>query len=464
MTGIFLFSCDKYKGTDVYITGDALVYAASGNQGYNVLNGASMSVFRNTVLSETSVAFPAALTRPVDKDVQVTASIDTGLVKVYDSIFQPATPSPSLPYALFKLNAGMVTIKAGETVSADSFYLKQGDFSKVLGGTNTYIVPVVLQTTDKNIPVSATRQVMYTKIQVSATAAGIAGLNNAAVTDNIIEKAGNVFKGADMVYLKGVLNRSAPEDVSIKVMDNAAYINDFNKKNGTAYEAFPEGAYQLVKNSVTVPAGKTTSKDSIAVKLTNLSVFQKDKEYLLPLEIVNDNNAASLPIDVSRKIAYIHISIFENNVDASNSDPSGTVMNRSGWSVTASGSFSGNGISRILDGNNSTAWDSDGKLPAWIQLNMGTSQTVKGFRIVPSYEYTGDNFINMEVYSGNDGAIWKLEGKYVGTVTGSSSSATNPDIKVVRFITPVTARYFKFNITKTTDGRYAGMGELNGVE
>lgn len=70
----------------------------------------------------------------------------------------------------------------------------------------------------------------------------------------------------------------------------------------------------------------------------------------------------------------------------------------------------------------------------------------------------------MEVYSSTNGTTWKLEGYYVGTTTSAGSTVANPDIKNVRFLTPVTARYFKFNITKTTDGSYAGMAELNALE
>lgn len=235
-------------------------------------------------------------------------------------------------------------------------------------------------------------------------------------------------------------------------------VDGYNQRNNTQYKAFPEGSYELVKTQTQIPAGAKFSIDSFEVSIKNFAALQTGTAYILPLKTV-----APAPFVVGPKsIAYIILRI--SNVDPANAAVTGTVASRTGWSVTASGSYSANPVALVLDGSNSTAWSSEGGIPAWLRLDMGAAKTVKGFRLVPSYAYRNENWLQVNVSSSADGNTWQYVGTYNGSVTLASSNANNPDIKHLSFLTPVTGRYFRFDIVRSTDASYTGLGEINAVE
>lgn len=456
-----LNACDK---KDSFNTAELYVYAASGTLAYNVIQG-NFNVVGTQMVPGPGTSFPVLLTRAVDRDIQVHASIDTSLVRVYDSINKLTTPSPKISDGVFGLQQnGLITIPAGQTASAASVQVELKNAALLTEGI-TYIIPVVITNANNGVPVSASRNIIFLKTQLKVIKAGISSLTNTNTISLVLNKANNIVTGPGALYLKGVVNDQLSGNTQITVEDAPSLLAAYNQQTGKNFMAMPASSYQLQKPSVTIAEKTTNSADSIVISLPNLQLFQTGNDYLLPVQIKTaKNQSTDIPADETKKIVYMQVSVFENNIDPANSGLTGTVISRTGWAVTASGSYSGNAVTRVLDGNNATAWDSDGRMPAWVQLDMGTTKTVKGFPIVPSYEYRTDNFIEMEVYSSNNGTTWKLEGKYSGTTTSASSTAANPDIKTVRFVTPVSARYFKFNITKTTDGSYAGMAELNAME
>lgn len=454
----FFSSCSK----DEVNIKELYAYAAAGSSAYNLQSG-SIALIRSTILSGSGTSFPVLLSRAFEKDVEVTAKIDTSLIRLYDSVYR--VTSPRFPAGAFGLAGnGKVTIRAGKDRSEDSLQIALLSATAIPPGTTVYTIPVSLVSASNNIPVSSARQVMFVKLTVASVAAGIRSTDNTASVNVVLQNINGVNTGQDLVYLRSILNQGISKPVTSTVRINTDLVQSYNVTNGTSYQVFPAGSYQLEKATATIAVNTVLSGDSVRIKLTNLAAFAGGTDYLLPVELVEDTALDSPPADATKKVVYILLSVFVNNVDPANATVTGTSISRTGWSVTASGSYAGNAISRVLDGNNATAWDSDGRMPAWVQLDMGTSKTVKGFPIVPSYEYRTDDFVNMEVYSSTNGTVWKLEGKYMGTATSAGSSAASPDIKTVRFISPVTARYFKFNITKTTDGNYAGMAELNAVE
>ncbi len=456
----FLTSCKK---DDSLNTKELYVYAASGTLTYNVIQG-NFNQLGNLVVPGPGTSFPILLTRAADRDIQVNISIDTSLVHVYDSINKLTTPSAKIPAGAFGLQQnGLITISAGQTASAAA-QVELKNASLLTEGT-TYIIPIVITNANNGVPVSATRNIIFLKTQLKVIKAGISSLTNTNTISLVLNKANNTVTGPNAIYLKAVLNDQLTGSTQITVEEAPSLLATYNQQTGKNFIAMPASSYQLQKPSVTIVEKTTNSADSIVISLPNLQLFQTGNDYLLPVQIKTaKNQSADITADDTKKVVYIQVSVFENNIDPANAAVTGSSISRTGWAVTASGSYQSNVVNRVLDGNNATAWDSDGRMPAWVQLDMGATKTVKGFPIVPSYEYRNDNFIEMEVYSSNNGTTWKLEGKYSGTTTSASSTAANPDIKTVRFITPVTARYFKFNITKTTDGAYAGMAELNAME
>ncbi len=445
---------------------DTYAYVSPGSSSYNVLSGSNISLVRNTVLSSTYSAFPVLLTRPFSHDVQITAKIDTGLVRIYDSIYNDVTSLRPPDGAFMLSNNGKVTIKAGQISSQDSLKVVLSDVSKIPAATNTYIIPVVLNATDNGIPLSDTRQIMYVKVSVTSVQAGIRSLNNTNVVDVILNNINGVNTGTNTIYLRGVLNKAISQKVTVTVKNNNELINAYNTANGTNYLAFPTGSFQLSKPNATIPENATISADSITVMLTDLNAFTTSgKNYILPVQVVDDANASSPVIDTTKNIVYVRVNVSINNIDPANSGLTGTTISRTTWNVTSSSSYSTTySVAKLIYGQNATAWISNGILPAWVQLDMGSSNTVKGFSIIPCYAYIPGDFIVMQVLSSSNGTTWNLEGTYRGTPTNASSTSTKPDTKTVKFVNPVTARYFKFNIINATSGDLTGIGELNALK
>ncbi len=247
--------------------------------------------------------------------------------------------------------------------------------------------------------------------------------------------------------------------VTADLSADLSLVDAYNLKNNTQYKAFPEGSYELVKSKAQIPAGSKFSIDSFEVSIKNFAALQTGTAYILPLKTV-----APAPFVMGPKsVAYIILRI--SNIDPANAAiTTGTVASRTGWSVTASGSYSANPVALVLDGSNSTAWSSEGGIPAWMRLDMGAAKTVRGFRLVPSYAYRNENWLQVNVSSSNDGNTWQYIGTYNGSVTLASSNATNPDIKHLSFLSPVSARYFRFDIVRSSDASYTGLGEINAIE
>jgi hypothetical protein len=70
----------------------------------------------------------------------------------------------------------------------------------------------------------------------------------------------------------------------------------------------------------------------------------------------------------------------------------------------------------------------------------------------------------MIISTSDDNVTYSVQGTWKGTGPASGSSASAPDYKGVNFITPVTARYFKFDITARVNGNIVGVAEINAIQ
>ncbi|MFE7085484.1 BT_3987 domain-containing protein [Sphingobacterium spiritivorum] len=454
---VLLTACKK----ELDNSSELFLYVPSGSLSYNTLNGGSVLAYRDKTLEFSYTGFPAVLTRALDKAVQVKANIDPGLVESYNKTNN--TNYPVLPEGAFSLGEkSQITIAAGQTVSADSIRVQLSDLSKLRLGTTNYLIPVVLTSVNKDIPVSTNRQTMYVQVTVKSIAYYITGISDKNRVDIVLKRNGNTTSGTSTVDIKAKINAVFTKPVTVSVAANNGLVEDYNKKNNMTYLPFPAGSYNIIKDNVIIPANALVSSENIEVKLTDMSLFADDKEYLLPL-MIKDNPSKDLPpADTSQNVVYLQVSIAVNNIDAANPPITGSLINRTTWKLTAADSFFGS-VSNIQDGNNATSYINSLETP--INLDMEQIQTVKGFIIIPNYTFTPMiDIISMEVFSSNDGVNWKPQGTYEGTQTDLQSSADNPDLKYVRFITPVRARYFKIIPTQSTSGFYYGLAEWNAIQ
>lgn len=455
---LFSLSCKR----DEIEKNDLVAYVAQNLSAYNEIpTNIADTVISNLSLiyaGKTGLGFPVLLIEASKSGVEITGRIanDPELINAYDSLYH--TKSLTIPDGLFKMvGDGKAHIKAGQTQSIDSLKIEINNISGLAMGKHTFVVPIALEATAKNTKLKSKLMFMRYNIVVNQVYASISGLSGGS--DIILLNTTNLDPN---IFIQASLSNSIRQatEISVVEVDSRMFLDAYNTEHNTSYLPFPKAAYRLLQNTTTIPTNKKVSAQSIQVQLTDPSLLNTTQNYLLALRI-KENGILSLA-DPQKNTVYI--SIQKNNIDLTNAVLTGQQMDRIGWKVNALGYYEDFVPANILDGKNTTAWDSDGKLPQWLTLDMGMAQTVKGFSLVPNYKYREDDFIEMDVLSSDDGKIWKIEGKYVGTRTSSQSSVNKPDLKTIKFIDPVTARYFKFNITKTTEGQFTGMAELYGIK
>jgi hypothetical protein len=449
MCGILLFSCKKDNKPD---TTGLLVYTNNSDGAYNVLSIGF--VFTGTqVFGNDSLKMAASLTRATTVDIQARFVADTGMIAAYNT--KNGTSYLAAPPGSFKLvDNGQFTIKTGATVS-DSVLLVVNN-PGLLTNSRGYLIPLTITSTNGQGSLISTNRNTYF-IQVSTATATFqlktgSGATEIADQTLSITPSGPVF-GNKAVTFAAYANINLPANVTLNVVAKDSLMAVYNKQNNTSYVSVPSGSYSLLNGgAATIGSGSSTSGNfEVDFDATKFST-DATKIYLLPLAIKGSDYSAGT-------VMYVRVTPVVVNINPANGAPGGTAISRTGWSVTTTTAYLP--ASNMLDGDPATAWDSDAGNETVI-LDMGASQTgIKGILISPNYVYTGDNILDMTVYTSTDGTTWKTQGNWVATDYPPTGSPSSPDVENVQFYSPVTARYLKFTTSGTS---YVGIGELNVVK
>jgi len=260
--------------------------------------------------------------------------------------------------------------------------------------------------------------------------------------------------------------REVAADVDVYMEPNSSLVAQFNRDNGKKALLLPTLAYQINSNRHKIPAGSTVS-DPMTVQIINAASLTDTNGYVLPLTITKvEGQDKGVRVSTTRATTYLYVPYNYTNVDTTQVPLAGATMSRTGWAVMVSNTTSGALGPAMLDGSNTTAWRSSNSTTAakWVVLNMGSQQTIKGFKLVPNYVATAENPTQMTVSTSNDNINWMVQGIWKGTGPASSSSATSPDFKGVNFLVPVKAQYFRFDITALVSGGRVGIGELYAIQ
>ncbi|WP_333698433.1 DUF1735 and LamG domain-containing protein [Bacteroides congonensis] len=98
------------------------------------------------------------------------------------------------------------------------------------------------------------------------------------------------------------LSYPSGDDVKVSLKVDPSLVGVYNAKNDTHYEMLSAEHYQLSKESVTIPAGKTTSED-ISIRFLKLDELEIDATYLCPLSIGGAEGVGVM--DGSRTMYYL---------------------------------------------------------------------------------------------------------------------------------------------------------------
>lgn len=98
------------------------------------------------------------------------------------------------------------------------------------------------------------------------------------------------------------LSYPSGDDVKVSLKVDASLTSEYNAKNDTHYEILPAEHYQLSKDRVVVPAGKTISEE-VSIKFLKLDELEIDATYLCPLSIGGAEGVGVM--DGSRTMYYL---------------------------------------------------------------------------------------------------------------------------------------------------------------
>ncbi|WP_447640854.1 MULTISPECIES: BT_3987 domain-containing protein [Chitinophagaceae] len=454
----------KKSGDTLY---NGAIEGPTNSTSYEAISS-SLTLVNDTWILGSDAIFPMKLTQSFQRDIQVTMSIDPSRAKQYDSANATGILLPTIPVGALDLaNNGLLTIKAGQTQSQDSVCLIVKNASLLVKGV-TYLVPIVVAHTDINLSADVTNNTIYLKIAVGSSLNSIATIQGGnVVIDTLVRTSlGATPKGQDVFYIHGFNQTAAPFDQKMEIAVNNDSVAKYNATNGTDYLVLPSDYYQLTKGIVTIPKGAVASVDSFIVKLTDLSLFDATKKYLLPIELKTvTGNGINSPIDTTKKMIYVVVTTIVSNVNPSNPAVTGTQTDRTNWVMKESGHYSSYVINNAKDGNYATSWFANytAATPAWFTIDLGAVKSIKGFMFSPNYVYTSTSYVptGITIQISTDGTNWTETGKYSGTNT--VGSVASPEMKYISFYEAVASRYFRFTITAPASG-YAGMSEIFSYE
>ncbi|WP_099370203.1 BT_3987 domain-containing protein [Sphingobacterium sp. 1.A.5] len=415
--------------------------------------------------------------------VKVKAVIDTTLFPYYEELYQ--VKPISFPKDAFKIrNDGILEIEAGKSISTDSLFVDLNNGNGLLPD-EVYVIPLKFSVESGNGELKG----KYAFLKMKVKAVYIVGRMDQFSTEKNFSKyydrfAKYIMGGFFNTRMNGVDDASKNVSMSVKLMQSinvdvtAEAIEDrslvsldfFNKKRNAKSKLLPEGSYKIVKNKATIKANQWSSQDSIKVEIDydKLEATIGNETYVLIMKIDNSSDKELLAPDTvemaNRAFIEINHKIIDTKNIISNDGLTGKDMDRSKWTATSSGNFdTETTASKVLDGKGDTYWRSPRVMPQDITINMGDSKLVKGFSFTPQYNDSYDDFREVKVYSSQDGQTWEFQGYFLAGSVYWDSSVEKPDIKTLRFINPVQAKYFKFQVMEASNGITA-IAEINGKE
>ncbi|MET3876925.1 DUF1735 domain-containing protein [Chitinophaga sp. OAE865] len=183
----------------------------------------------------------------------------------------------------------------------------------------------------------------------------------------------SIFKGSQQMPVDLTLSLSSKVNrdlqVNLEAVTEKAFIDTYNRDHNTAYEPFPDGAYEWDPKTVSILTGQPVA--DFHFRLTDYSKLNPYSDYLLLLKLKDSTRAYETHSD-------IYITAPKSRIDTSNT------ISRTGWKISGPGS---DPVENLLDGSIRTTWSTNAMEEGIILLNMGGTQTVRGFPFTPSCQY-----------------------------------------------------------------------------
>lgn len=237
---------------------------------------------------------------------------------------------------------------------------------------------------------------------------------------------------------------------------NNNYVDEYNAQNGTNYISLDENILAIENQSLTIAKGNIESADSLTLCIPKENILSVEEgNYLIPIEIKETDGLPRTEL-TERNIYHLTLNVkFRNILFATEAEMNGIatlVTDKSDWSIKYVGVNTMPNINKIIDGNNLTYSNVRWNSGDYFELDLGqVHNTLMGLYLNFNFSYYGWRDIHVSV--SEDGAKW------IGM--GDDNVSTSDQIRAVKFLSPIKARYIRFEPITQPQYSYIFMSEVS---
>lgn len=270
-----------------------------------------------------------------------------------------------------------------------------------------------------------------------------------------------------MFAFEAGLTRMTTKKTQLNVALDESLVEQYNKDNNTNLELVKTDAVSFDSNGkIGLPKGVITVYDTVRIDFSKL---EPAKNYLMPINIVSvkSDDKGIIPSSNTSAIFLRITTGICNNISTSAEVPTGTIVARTAWTVTASEvDVPANQAANMLDGDIATIWHGAKSTLSSITIDMGTEKLIKAFKIsaLAGAQFS-HNPKTMSLEGSNDATTWEMFGTTPQLAKPASSTAARPE-NYISIVYPKTKyRYYRLKVVahwSPTLG--SGIAELNALE
>lgn len=213
----------------------------------------------------------------------------------------------------------------------------------------------------------------------------------------------------------------------------------------------PADKIVLSSREITIKAGKMVSEE-VTLSIPDLSFFEDIQEKSsFPIEIsiesIQTKQGNTFVSDVQTNIEATIWKAAYTNLGKGIPANSQLIKDRSNWKITVQEGVEGSG-NNVIDGSGGSDLAKN-NMGFWFAVDLGEAQTLTGIKT----NHWGSAYApsEIEVYQSADGTNWK----------SLSTLAVSGNVQYVTFLSPITTRYLKYEITGISPSGRTDITEFN---
>ena len=273
--------------------------------------------------------FPIECEKPVAEDTEISLKFKPIAVEKYN-LYQKKN------YKLFKnieILTPTLTIRKGETKSAESIKVKITDMTELYDGLANHLVPIAV----KNMPEAfaegekgelllSFKKKFYPNAISASTDIPAFGLSH---TEGEVDN-----RMSNVLVKRAILaNRQAQDDINLVVAIDQSLVAAYNEANGTSYKTFPHVALKESK----LQMGMGTDAANLELLFSdNMETVKYGEDYLVPVVIKEVDGAGSFLGEAT--VAYIPFtSTFTFGIEVRENPVGSKIETYSNWTISVNG-------------------------------------------------------------------------------------------------------------------------------